>query len=78
MPITDPLFFLHHTQLDRLWWIWQNTQNRGKQLEYSGKAARNSTNQALITDAIRMGGLAPDIQVSEILDTQTELLCYRY
>ncbi|TKA52283.1 hypothetical protein B0A55_13183, partial [Friedmanniomyces simplex] len=22
----DPLFFLHHTQLDRLWWLWQQRQ----------------------------------------------------
>ena len=20
---TDPIFYLHHAQLDRLWWIWQ-------------------------------------------------------
>ena len=20
----DPVFFLHHTNLDRLWWVWQS------------------------------------------------------
>jgi tyrosinase len=27
----DPIFYLHHAQIDRVWWIWQNQdlENRG-------------------------------------------------
>lgn len=76
--LLDPLFFLHHAQLDRLWWTWQKTDRGEKQTEYLGKAVRNSTDLALTSDVIPMGGLAAHVQVSEILSTETELLCYRY
>lgn len=31
----DPVFFLHHTNLDRLWWEWQS-QNASRLTEMSG------------------------------------------
>ncbi|KAK4694932.1 hypothetical protein P7C71_g2727, partial [Lecanoromycetidae sp. Uapishka_2] len=74
----DPLFFLHHAQLDRLWSMWQKSQPVDNQNQYVGKAAHNSIDLALDSDILPMGGLAADIQVSGILTTQTELLCYRY
>ena len=51
-------------------------QKRSK--EYSGKAAYNSTNNACLSDSVPMGGLAPDIIVSEIMITESRLLCYEY
>lgn len=77
----DPVFFLHHTQLDRLWWMWQRAepQNIGKRRrEYLGRAAHNSTQHASLTDVIPMGGLAPNINVFDIMETNSGLLCYRY
>lgn len=32
----DPLFFLHHANLDRLWWEWQS-KNTSRLTEISGK-----------------------------------------
>ena len=77
----DPVFFLHHTQLDRLWWIWQRAEPQNiekRRREYLGKAAHNSKQHASLTDVIPMGGLAPDINVSDIMDTDSGPLCYRY
>jgi tyrosinase len=38
----DPLFFLHHTNLDRLWWNWQ-LQNSTRLTEIGGpNVARGS------------------------------------
>lgn len=31
----DPLFFLHHTNLDRLWWQWQ-AQNESRLTDIGG------------------------------------------
>ncbi|KAE8210488.1 hypothetical protein CF326_g10025 [Tilletia indica] len=28
----DPVFWLHHTNLDRLWWYWQNGDTTGRGL----------------------------------------------
>lgn len=74
----DPVFFLHHTQLDRLWWRWQQADPQQRLTEYLGRAAQNSTESASLEDVLPMGNLAPDVQVSEIMATESELLCYRY
>ena len=76
--LVDPLFFLHHAQLDRLWWMWQKAQPVVKQTEDSGKAAQNSVHLALASDVLPMGGLAANVHVFEIMNTRTGLLCYRY
>ncbi|SLM40374.1 Uncharacterised domain, di-copper centre [Lasallia pustulata] len=74
----DPVFFLHHTQLDRLWWTWQQRDPQNRKWQYRGLAAHNFTDPASLTDVIPMGGLAPDIKVAEIIDTESDLLCYIY
>lgn len=32
----DPLFFLHHTNLDRLWWQWQSVNLTARLNDISG------------------------------------------
>lgn len=74
----DPLFFLHHTQLDRLWWLWQQRQpNRGLQA-YSGHKHRHSPEMASMEDVISMQGLASSIKVASIMNVEEPLLCYEY
>jgi tyrosinase len=34
----DPVFFLHHAQVDRLWWIWQQKDPMNRMMEYLGPA----------------------------------------
>jgi tyrosinase len=46
--------------------------------EYSGKARYGSEERASIHDVLPMGGLAPDIPVSEVMSSESDLLCYRY
>lgn len=74
----DPVFFLHHTNLDRLWWAWQQANPQKRLLEYVGKSSHDSLSKATIEDIIPMGGLAPDVKVSEIMGTESGLLCYKY
>lgn len=59
---TDPVFFLHITQLDRLGWRWQQSDGQRRSMEYSGKAADALTTvDASLRDSLPMGGLAPDV-----------------
>ncbi|KAF4637011.1 hypothetical protein G7Y89_g1074 [Cudoniella acicularis] len=74
----DPVFFLHHAQLDRLWWLWQQKLPRERLLAYHGKRAHHSTEKAQLTDALRMFGLAEDKPVSQVMSTHSNLLCYSY
>jgi len=71
----DPVFFLHHTQLDRLWWKWQRI-NPETRLKGYGKA--DPSEEALVKNVLHMGALGPAVTVSEVLSTETDLLCYTY
>lgn len=74
----DPVFFLHHTQLDRLWWKWQQVDAQARLEDYSGKAAYTSNSEASLRDPLPLGDLAPDVRIEDIMDTESELVCYRY
>ncbi|TVY36278.1 Tyrosinase [Lachnellula subtilissima] len=73
----DPVFFLHHAQLDRLWWKWQHAEP-GRRREYNGASSRHSKEAASLQDQLEMGTLAPKIAVEEVIDTQSGILCYEY
>ncbi|KAF2121024.1 hypothetical protein BDV96DRAFT_641662 [Lophiotrema nucula] len=76
----DPLTFLHHAQLDRLWWLWQHLHPHGMS-DYGGAAYRDAAPSASrdnLQSIIRMSGLAPDIRVAEVMNTRTSVLCYSY
>ncbi|KAM0144229.1 hypothetical protein ACHAO1_000512 [Botrytis cinerea] len=77
--VTDPIFFLHHTQIDRLWWEWQKVEPERRLRDYGGKAGTiESSREASINDLLHVGGLGRAIAVSEIMSTETEILCYIY
>ncbi|KAK0749115.1 hypothetical protein B0T18DRAFT_479243 [Schizothecium vesticola] len=68
---SDPLFFLHHTQVDRLWWLWQQKNPSVRIMEYNGNfpTPDGSPGPALsLNDKLPMGGLAAD----------GAKLCYKY
>ena len=78
--IIDPVLFLHHAQLDRLWSIWQQfTPERIS--DYGGTLHRDvPTSEAAAhpTDVLHMDGLATDVSVESILNTRKGRLCYTY
>lgn len=73
----DPVFYLHHVQLDRLWWLWQQEQP-SRTMEYNGRSSGHAQVQASLNDTLPMHGLAREPRVEEVMDTQGGLLCYRY
>ncbi|KAI0436029.1 putative tyrosinase [Xylaria telfairii] len=74
----DPIFFLHHTQIDRLWWKWQSQDFKVRSLAYNGPSRHNSTITAQLTDLIEMAGLAAEIPVSSVMTINNGFLCYKY
>lgn len=73
----DPLFYLHHVQLDRLWWLWQQSSPE-KQSAYDGHKQKHSMKMATLDDVINMKGLDVNIKVADVMSTEGDLLCYRY
>ncbi|KAF3935704.1 Tyrosinase [Dactylella cylindrospora] len=80
----DPLFYLHHANLDRVFWQWQwQKKNLPKSLtqvsgpivpfDYDNLSGGNVT----ASFKINIGTLAPDAPLSALLNTQ-DILCYTY
>ena len=75
--ILAPVFFLHHAQLDRLWWIWQK-EDAERVIEYNGPKDGHSEMAASLDDMLSMLELAPDIPVRDMMSTESDTLCYVY
>ena len=75
---SDPIFFLHHAQLDRLWWLWQQAQPNNSTFEYTGHHMTNSSGNASLEDRLFMDTLAVDVSVEDVMSTKGKCLCYEY
>jgi tyrosinase len=79
----DPIFFVHHTQIDRLWWQWQKENPEVRFSEYGGyqpEAGVNSTHNFAASphDVLQMFGMGKDLIVGKMLRTKSEFMCYEY
>lgn len=76
--VTDPIFFLHHAQLDRLWWRWQQLKPNTRFVEYTGQHMVNSSGNASLSDRLFVDTLAVDNAVGDVMSIQGKILCYDY
>ncbi|KDN40577.1 hypothetical protein RSAG8_08049, partial [Rhizoctonia solani AG-8 WAC10335] len=77
----EPLFWLHHTNVDRWWWKWQHLNNSVNALQYTGNKVQESSElNATAQDLMPFLGLmgVGDLPVSDVLLTNTSKLCYGY
>jgi tyrosinase len=81
--INDPLFFMHHTQIDHVWWIWQNQAPENK-FAIGGPTYPNGTGPWVTLDyPVEMASfIAPDTKARNVMDTLNVngegSLCYTY
>ncbi|KAI9151401.1 Tyrosinase ustQ [Paramyrothecium foliicola] len=75
----DPIFFLHHTMVDRIWWQWQQ-ESSSRTFDYGGNIypEPQSGTGATLDDVMKMGNLAADRTVREFMDAGNAELCYTY
>jgi tyrosinase len=76
----DPVFYLHHGNIDRIFWEWQQKDLKTRlnqvggpiePLDYSGK-------NVTLDFKVNIGALAGDATLKELLDTTGGRLCYTY
>lgn len=80
----DPIFWLHHSNLDRAWWSWQTRDLEARIRDISGplfpqdyhnKEGGNYT----VNSVIRVGITNPsEVQIADIMHIQQGPLCYTY
>lgn len=76
----EPLFFLHHPQIDRIWWQWQQMNPDKRLSEYNGPASHygeGAAREVSLDDKLPMLGLAEELTVREVMDASGRL-CYSY
>lgn len=77
--IADPLFFLHHANLDRVWAMWQDMDLPARLSDISGYTTFGPpyTNTTLDFE-LKMSTLGPLKTIRDVMDTRDCLLCYEY
>ncbi|KAI8949572.1 Di-copper centre-containing protein [Xylaria longipes] len=76
----DPVFFLHHGMVDRMYWLWQALHPSmaktiaGTITLFNTPPSRDTS----VDDIIDLGVNAPSLKISNVLDTLGGDLCYIY
>ncbi|KPA35765.1 monooxygenase [Fusarium langsethiae] len=79
----DPIFFLHHTQIDRLWSLWQQEDPKVRLADFAGDKTQDQfdgtkPSRASLDDTLLMKDLADDLKVKDMMTTENLVLCYSY
>ncbi|KAJ7101352.1 Di-copper centre-containing protein [Mycena belliarum] len=86
----EPLFWMHHAMVDKIWFDWQNKHSANKMAFIGGsvEALENVTyyrefpNGAApffsINDTMPSDGLFPQARIADVLSTTNGMLCYTY
>jgi hypothetical protein len=79
--VNDPIFFMHHRNIDRIWAKWQQ-QNETFLNQYTGEVwTEDGMVSVNNTDIMTFYQLGPDMQVQDVMDTKSGkhgLLCFEY
>lgn len=85
----DPIFFLHHNYIDRLWWQWQAANPDSRMYDISGQTFNTTylteegidapeTAEMSLDYVLNLSDILEDIETVEIMNVQNGLLCYEY
>ncbi|KAL6703677.1 hypothetical protein ACN47E_009451 [Coniothyrium glycines] len=76
----DPLFYLHHANMDRLYWLWQQRDLETRLHEVGGPITPLDYGGENVTldFEVNIGPLAGTVTLEQLLNTEGEILCYTY
>ena len=78
------MFYLHHAQIDRVYWIWQNQDLPARLSEIAGTITPANTppsRAGTLDDGLDVGLLGAGVRLGDALDTlggAGGLFCYVY
>ncbi|RSL38054.1 hypothetical protein CEP53_015221 [Fusarium sp. AF-6] len=80
----DPLFFLHHANLDRVWWSWQSKNLTERLSDISGPLepndwANEKSRNVTLDDEVHFGTtVKTTVAIRDVMDVEGDFLCYTY
>lgn len=77
----DPAFYLHHAQVDRVYWIWQMLDFKNRQGVFGTNTLQNNppSDETTVEDLIDLSPLAPPVKIKDLMNTVGgSPLCYVY
>jgi tyrosinase len=75
----DPLFYLHHANLDRVWAMWQDMDLEVRLRDISGYSSFFAPFVNVTLDyQLNYSTLAPPIAIRDVMNTRGTTLCYEY
>jgi tyrosinase len=77
----DPLFWMHHTNMDRIWALWQS-QDPDRIMEVNGDMNLKETKPLTLDTILYMGFAGKDRPIKNVMDPINRdgngILCYVY
>lgn len=84
----DPIFYLHHANLDRVWWSWQKLNLKDRLTDISGPIflmdyANEKGGNVTLDYPMTFGVGAPNVTVADVMNIagcggKHGALCYEY
>jgi tyrosinase len=77
----DPIFFLHHAMVDRVWAIWQALDSESRQDAIHGTETLNNSppsREMHLNDSLAFGFAGQNEIFGDLMDTMGGKFCYRY
>jgi tyrosinase len=79
----DPLFYLHHGNLDRLYYLWQKKDLANRLRDVSGPIQpfdylNEKAGNVTLEFEINMAPLTGNIKLKDLMSTRGTKLCYKY
>ncbi|KAL1627406.1 hypothetical protein SLS54_002331 [Diplodia seriata] len=80
---TDPIFYMHHANLDRVWWSWQAMDLEARLTDISGPIYLMDYDNAqggnvTLDFPMTLGVNAENVTVGDVMDIKGGVLCYEY
>lgn len=78
----DPLFYLHHAYLDRLWWQWEQINATDRMFAMQGNTTVTEPPGGFVEMTINyemsVFGILPNVTIADVANIQGGYLCYDY
>ena len=77
----DPVFYIHHAMIDRIWTVWQYMDRESRQEQIYGTSTLNNSPASpdmTLKDSLPFGLVTSDPVFGDLMDTLAGPYCYRY